>query len=196
MRFFLFNDTAFEIIKVFMICVEFFFAAYLIGYSTFLFIAVVTGSSQLYRKRQQDRLKNTILKDHFVPISIIVPAYNEDITIVENVRSLLSLDYPLYEIIVVDDGSGDNTSAKLIEAFEMLPIRRPIQRKIDCQPVEFIYEAATQKVPLTLIRKKNGGKADSLNMGINACKYPYFICIDADSVLQKDSLSKIVKPVL
>ena len=78
----------------------------------------------------------------------------------------------------------------------MLPIRRPIQRKIDCQPVEFIYEAATQKVPLTLIRKKNGGKADSLNMGINACKYPYFICIDADSVLQKDSLSKIVKPVL
>lgn len=196
MRFFLFNDTAFEFIKVFLICVEFFFAAYLIGYSTFLFIAVVTGSSQLYRKRQQDRLKNTILKDHFVPISIIVPAYNEDITIVENVRSLLSLDYPLYEIIVVDDGSGDNTSAKLIEAFEMLPIRRPIQRKIDCQPVEFIYEAPTQKVPLTLIRKKNGGKADSLNMGINACKYPYFICIDADSVLQKDSLSKIVKPVL
>lgn len=196
MRFFLFNDTAFEFIKVFLICVEFFFAAYLIGYSTFLFIAVVTGSSQLYRKRQQDRLKNTILKDHFVPISIIVPAYNEDITIVENVRSLLSLDYPLYEIIVVDDGSGDNTSAKLIEAFEMLPIRRPIQRKINCQPVEFIYEAATQKVPLTLIRKKNGGKADSLNMGINACKYPYFICIDADSVLQKDSLSKIVKPVL
>ena len=196
MRFFLFNDTAFEFIKVFLICVEFFFAAYLIGYSTFLFIAVVTESSQLYRKRQQDRLKNTILKDHFVPISIIVPAYNEDITIVENVRSLLSLDYPLYEIIVVDDGSGDNTSAKLIEAFEMLPIRRPIQRKIDCQPVEFIYEAATQKVPLTLIRKKNGGKADSLNMGINACKYPYFICIDADSVLQKDSLSKIVKPVL
>jgi len=195
-RFFLFNDTAFEFIKVFLICVEFFFAAYLIGYSTFLFIAVITGSSQLYRKRQQDRLKNTILKDHFVPISIIVPAYNEDITIVENVRSLLSLDYPLYEIIVVDDGSGDNTSAKLIEAFEMLPIRRPIQRKIDCQPVEFIYEAATQKVPLTLIRKKNGGKADSLNMGINACKYPYFICIDADSVLQKDSLSKIVKPVL
>ena len=196
MRYLLFNDTAFEIIKVFLIGVEFFFVAYLIGYSTFLFISVVTGSSSLFRKRQQDKLKNTILKDHYVPISIIVPAYNEDITIVENVQSLLTLDYPLYEIIVVDDGSADQTSAKLIEAFDMLPIRRPIQRKIGCQPVEFVYEAATQKVPLTLIRKKNGGKADSLNMGINACKYPYFICIDADSVLQYDSLSKIVKPVL
>ena len=196
MRYFLFNDTVFEFIKVFLIGVEFFFVAYLIGYSTFLFISVITGSSSLFRKRQQDRLKNTILKDHFIPISIIVPAFNEDVTIVENVRSLLSLNYPLYEIIVVDDGSSDETSAKLIEAFDMLPIRRPIQRKVECQPVEFVYEAATHKVPLTLIRKKNGGKADSLNMGINACKYPYFICIDADSVLQHDSLSKIVKPVL
>ena len=102
------------------------------------------------------------------------------------VRSLLSLNYLLYEIIVVDDGFSDETSAKMIEAFDMLSIRRPIQRKVECQPVEFVYEASTHKVPLTLIRKKNGGKADSLNMGINACKYPYFICIDADSVLQHE----------
>lgn len=192
---FLFNDTVFEIIKVFLSCVEAFFVVYLIGYSTFLFISVVTGSSTLYKKRQQDKLKNSILKNYYVPISLVVPAYNEDVTIVENVRSLLMLDYPLYEIIVVDDGSQDETSAKLIEAFDMFRIRRPIQRKIDCQPVEFLCEADT-KVPLTLIRKKNGGKADALNMGINASRYPYFICIDADSVLQSDSLSKIVKPVL
>lgn len=193
---FLFNDAVFEFVKKFMVYVEVFFVIYLIGYSTFLFIAVVTGSSSLYKKRQQDRLKNTILKDHYIPISIVVPAYNEDVTIVENVRSLLTLEYPLYEIIVVDDGSKDNTSKKLIEAFDMQAIRRPIQRKINCQPAEYVYETADQKVPLTLIRKKNGGKADALNMGINACKYPYFICIDADSVLQYDSLSKVIKPVL
>lgn len=192
---FVFNETVFEIIKAFLSCVEAFFVVYLIGYSTFLFISVVTGSSTLYKKRQQDKLKNSILKNYYVPISLVVPAYNEDVTIVENVRSLLMLDYPLYEIIVVDDGSQDETSAKLIEAFDMFQIRRPIQRKIDCQPVEFLCEADT-KVPLTLIRKKNGGKADALNMGINASRYPYFICIDADSVLQSDSLSKIVKPVL
>lgn len=190
------NDQIFGIIKAVLDGINIFFIIYMIGYSSFLFLAVVTGSSELYRKKQQDKLKNTLMKDYFIPVSIIVPAYNEEITVVETVKSLLSLDYNLYEIIVVDDGSKDTTSKKLIEAFNMHPIRRPIQRKIACQPEEFVYETAMQKVPLTLIRKKNGGKADSLNMGINACRYPYFICMDADSVLQHDSLSKIVRPLL
>ncbi|MBQ9134373.1 MAG: glycosyltransferase family 2 protein [Clostridia bacterium] len=168
----------------------------MIGYSSFLFLAVVIGSSELYKKRQQEKLKNTLLQDYYIPISIIVPAYNEEVTVVETVRSLLALEYTLYEIIVVDDGSTDTTSQKLIEAFHMHPIRRPIHRKISCLPEEFVYETAAQKVSLTLIRKKNGGKADSLNMGINACRYPYFICMDADSVLQHDSLSKIVRPII
>ena len=190
------NDALFEIIKTVLDWVNVFFIVYLIGYSSFLFLAVVIGSSELYRKRQQEKLKNTLLQDYFIPVSIIVPAYNEEVTVVETVQSLLALEYTIYEIIVVDDGSKDTTSQKLIEAFGMKPIRRPIQRKIACQPEEFVYESAGQKVPLTLIRKKNGGKADSLNMGINACRYPYFICMDADSVLQYDSLSEIVKPVL
>ena len=190
------NDQIFGIIKSVLDGINIFFIIYMIGYSSFLFLAVVTGSSELYRKKQQDKLKNTLMKDYFIPVSIIVPAYNEEVTVVETVKSLLALDYNLYEIIVVDDGSKDTTSKKLIEAFDMQPIRRPIQRKIACQPEEFVYETAMQKVPLTLIRKKNGGKADSLNMGINACRYPYFICMDADSVLQHDSLSKIVRPLL
>ena len=190
------NDQVFGIIKAVLDVINIFFIIYMIGYSSFLFLAVVTGSSELYRKKQQDKLKNTLMKDYYIPVSIIVPAYNEEVTVVETVKSLLALDYNLYEIIVVDDGSKDTTSKKLIEAFDMQPIRRPIQRKIACQPEEFVYETAAQKVPLTLIRKKNGGKADSLNMGINACRYPYFICMDADSVLQHDSLSKIVRPLL
>ena len=190
------NDEIFGIIKAVLDGINIFFILYMIGYSSFLFLAVVTGSSELYRKKQQDKLKNTLMQDYYIPVSIIVPAYNEEVTVVETVKSLLALDYNLYEILVVDDGSKDTTSKKLIEAFDMQPIRRPIQRKIACQPEEFVYETAMQKVPLTLIRKKNGGKADSLNMGINACRYPYFICMDADSVLQHDSLSKIVRPLL
>ena len=190
------NDQVFEIIKAVLDGINIFFIVYMIGYSSFLFLAVVIGSSELYSKKQQEKLKNTLLRDYYIPVSIIVPAYNEEITVVETVKSLLALEYKLYEIIVVDDGSKDSTSKKLIEAFNMQPIRRPIQRKIPCQPEEFIYETAMQKVPLTLIRKKNGGKADSLNMGINACRYPYFICMDADSVLQHDSLSRIVRPLL
>ena len=172
------------------------FIIYLIGYSTFLFLSVVAGATSLYHKKMQDRLMNKFTDNYFVPITIVVPAYNEEVTVVETVKSLLMLDYRLYEIIVVDDGSKDTTSQKLIEAYNMQPVRRPVHRSIECQPVEFIYESYEQKVPLTLIRKKNGGKADALNMGINASQYPYFICMDADSVLQYDSLRKIVIPVL
>src|SRR5699024_6663671 len=65
-----------------------------------------------------------------------------------------------------------------------------------CQPVEAVYETQAWKVPITLVRKANGGKADALNMGVNVSNYPYFLCLDADSVLQSDSLEKIVRPVL
>ena len=192
----IFNDTTFSIIKSILSGIEVFFVIYLIGYSTFLFIAVVAGSSALYAKKRREKFKSSLLNKHYLPISIIVPAYNEEVTVVESIRSLMMLEYPLYEIVVVDDGSSDNTSKKLIKAFNLQNVRRPIQRKIDCQMEEFVYESLEHKVPITLIRKKNGGKADSLNMGINACKFPYFICIDADSVLQYDSLNKIAKPVL
>lgn len=183
-------------IDIFLKGVGVFFILYLIGYSTFLFLSVLVGSSELYRIHRRKRLQNILPDNYFVPISIIVPAYNEEITVVETVRSLLQLDYRLYEIIVVDDGSGDATSAEVIRAFSMHPVQRPIRRQIKCQPEEFIYETRETKVPLTVIRKKNGGKADALNMGINAAGYPYFICMDADSVLQYDSLKNITEPVL
>lgn len=183
-------------IKVFLDGVGVFFILYLIGYSTFLFLSVVVGSSSLYYKKKQVRLKNMLMQNYYVPVTIVVPAYNEEVTVVDTVKSLLSLDYKLYEIIVVDDGSKDDTSGVLIEAFDMKPVRRPVRYQIQCQPAVFIYETTALQVPLTLIRKRNGGKADALNMGINASNYPYFICMDADSVLQYDSLSKIVQPVL
>ena len=185
-----------EILKVFLDWVGYFFIAYLIGYSTFLFISVVVGSLELYKLHRREIMKNILPSDYYIPITIIVPAYNEEVTVVDTVRSLLSLEYRSYEIIVVDDGSKDDTSKKLIEAFDMRLVHRPIRRQIQCQPEEFVYESRAQKVPLTLIRKRNGGKADSLNMGINASNFPYFICMDADSVLQYDSLRKIAQPVL
>lgn len=190
------TDGWMDAIKAFLDGVGVFFILYLIGYSTILFLAVVVGASTLYHSRQQMEFKNISDKKYYVPVSIIVPAYNEELTVVETVRSLLALDYQLYEIIVVDDGSKDDTSKVLADAFGMHTIRRPIKRQVACQPEEFVCVALDQKVPLTLIRKHNGGKADALNMGINASQYPYFICIDADSVLQYDSLREIVRPVL
>ena len=185
-----------ETIKNIFDIISVLFLVYLIGYSTFLFLSVVVGASTLYKKKMQDRLMNKFTDNYFVPITIVVPAYNEEVTVVQTVKSLLSLDYRLYEIVVVDDGSKDETSRMMIEGYNMHPVRRPLHRSIPCQHEEFIYESHEQKVPLTLIRKKNGGKADALNMGINAAQYPYFICMDADSVLQYDSLKKLVVPVL
>lgn len=186
----------FDSVKLLLTGVGYFFIAYLIGYSTFLFLSVIVGSLDLYKHHRQEQFKSILPSDYYVPISIIVPAYNEEITVVDTVRSLLTLEYRAYEIIVVDDGSKDRTSEVLAKAFDMHLVHRPIRRQVDCQREEFIYETRAQKVPLTLIRKKNGGKADTLNMGINAANYPYFICMDADSVLQYDSLRRIVQPVL
>lgn len=183
-------------IKLLLDWVGIFFVLYLLGYSTFLFLSVTVGSSVLYRRRQMQRLHNELKHDFYIPVTIIVPAHNEEVTVTSTVKSLLALDYRLYEIIVVDDGSTDNTSQVLIDTFHLKQIERPIQRRIQCQPEEFICYTEEQKVPITLVRKKNGGKADTLNMGINLSRYPYFICMDADSMLQKDALEHVARVVL
>ena len=185
-----------DTVQAFLDIVNIFFVLYLIGYSTFLFLSVVIGASDLYLGKEMEYLQNKLSQNYYVPVSILVPAYNEEVTVVETVRSLLALNYKLYEIIILDDGSKDKTSEKLIEAFHMQPVFRPIHKQLFSQPAEAIYECHSEKVPITLVRKKNGGKADSLNTGINCARYPYFISMDADSCLQYDSLERIVHPLL
>lgn len=182
-----------QILKV----IEIFFVLYLTGYSTFLFASVLVGSSQLFTDIKKRQLHNAIHHDYYVPISIIVPAYNEEVTIAQTVRSLLNLDYRTYEIIVVNDGSKDNTASLTIDTFNLHQVQRPIRRQVQCKNPVSIYEGiGPNRVPITLINKENGGKADSINMGINAAKFPYFVCMDADSILQRDSLTKIATPIL
>lgn len=187
---------AIEIIKNILKIIEIFFIIYLIGYSTFLFLSVVIGSVTLYRQKKIEKIKSKLKTKYDIPISIIVPAHNEEITVIDTVKSLLELEYERYEIIVVDDGSTDATSKRLIEYFEMHKVHRPIEKSIRCKQEEYVYETNQEKVPITVIRKQNGGKADALNMGINVAQSPYFICIDADSMLQYDSLKKIIAPIL
>lgn len=187
---------AIEVIKLILSVVGIFFIIYLIGYSTFLFLSVVIGSTALYKQKRLEELKSKLKNKYDIPISIIVPAHNEEVTVVDTVKSLLDIEYDKYEIIVVDDGSTDSTSKLLIENFNMHKVYRPIERAIKCRKEEFVYETNEYKVPITVIRKQNGGKSDALNMGINASRYPYFICIDADSMLQYDSLKNITAPML
>lgn len=176
---------------------EIFFVIYLVGYSSFLFISVLAGGNEIFEGTKKRRLRNEITHDYYVPISVVVPAYNEEVTIVETIRSLLNLDYRIYEIIVVNDGSKDSTGELVAETFHLRQVNRPIRRQVPCAEVLSVWEGVgAGRVPITLINKANGGKADSINAGINASQYPYFVCMDADSILQKDSLSMIAVPVL
>lgn len=176
--------------------VNWFFLFYLMIYATYLLLSVSVGAWDLYYANKMRRIKNEIKHDFYFPVSILVPAYNEEVTIVDSIESLLKLDYRLYEIIIVDDGSSDDTVKVLVEHFKMRMVHRPIRKRLMCEQEKAVYRAEGLKVPVTLISKHNGGKGDALNMGINASSYPYFLCIDADSMLQADSLEKIVQPVM
>lgn len=172
-----------------------FFLYYMLAYSTILFLSVILGVVQISKRTQQVQMRNTFRHEYYVPISILVPAHNEELTVVDTILSLLSQCYKLYEIIIIDDGSTDSTSQVLIDYFNLQEVLRPVRRRIPCKNIEKVWETQQQKVPITLIRKVNGGKADALNLGINASRYPYFIAMDADSVLD-DALESIAKCVL
>jgi cellulose synthase/poly-beta-1,6-N-acetylglucosamine synthase-like glycosyltransferase len=129
------------------------------------------------------------------PITLVAPAYNEEATCVESVRSLLTLEYPDVEVIVVNDGSKDATIERLAEAFNLYPTQRVPTGDIDTSEVRAIYRSRRQP-NLWLIDKENGGKADALNVGINYTQTPLFCAMDADSLIEPDALSRITRPFL
>lgn len=130
-----------------------------------------------------------------LPISVLVAAYNEEASIVASVKSLLRLDYPDYEIIVINDGSTDTTLATLIRNFDLQPFTETFRQPLSCQEIRQTYRSPTHR-RLRVIDKSNGGKSDALNAGINASRCPLFCAVDADSVLQHDALSRVVQPFI
>lgn len=125
-------------------------------------------------------------------ITIIAPAYNEELTIVESVKSMLSLDYTNYEVVVVCDGPKDKTLDNLIENFNLIEVKNNIRNILYSQKILKVFLSKKHK-KLRVILKKNGGKADALNCGINVAKNELFCAIDADSLLEPDSLYKLSK---
>jgi cellulose synthase/poly-beta-1,6-N-acetylglucosamine synthase-like glycosyltransferase len=129
------------------------------------------------------------------PISVIVPAFNEGHGIVESVRSLLSLQYPVFEVVVVNDGSTDDTLARLTEAFDLKMSKFVFRKSLPTKPLRGIYRSPLQP-KLVVVDKINGRKADAMNAGLNVSRYPLFCAVDGDSVLEKDALLKVVRPFL
>lgn len=126
-------------------------------------------------------------------ISLLAPAFNEEASIVESVRSLLSLHYPDFEVIVINDGSSDRTLEQLIAAFDLTPATRRIGDAVRHAPIRGVYTAVHQP-RLIVLDKVNGGKADALNAGLNASRSELVCSMDADSLLEPDALLHAVGP--
>lgn len=165
-------------------------------FSLFTIMGYLSARNSLhYRKKNSFNDLSKIMASPLAPsITIIAPAYNEGMTIVENVRSLLSLKYVNYEVMVVNDGSKDDTLEKLIAAFHLEKIEKQIDPNWRSKPIRGIYKS-TQKSfgKLTVIDKENGGKSDALNTGMYLSENRYVGCIDVDCLLLPDALLHIVK---
>jgi cellulose synthase/poly-beta-1,6-N-acetylglucosamine synthase-like glycosyltransferase len=129
-------------------------------------------------------------------ISILAPAHDEERTVTESVRSLLTLRYPSLEVVVVNDGSGDGTLATLRRDFELVEIHSaPIRRRIETQPIRGLYRS--RRTPaLVVVDKENGGKADALNAGLLVATGDLACAIDADTIVEPDALQRMIRPFL
>ncbi len=182
----------------FVLDFNYYIAYYSLAVNGSYLLLLVFSLLALNRQSHYWRLKKMafLFRPRVLPsISVIAPAFREQETIVESVRSLLSLHYPNYEVIVVNDGSTDETLHRLIEAFELERIDRFVPPRLKTKPIRGVY--ISKKHPrLFVVDKANGGKADALNVGICLSQKEYYCGIDADSLLEKDSLTKLAAMIV
>ena len=150
-----------------------------------LAVHIVAGKRE--RKSQTEDLASLAVSRFTIPVSVLVPAFNEERLIVASVQSLLDLNYPEFEVIVVSDGSADGTMEQLRDAFDIKPREMFYRRLLPTQPVRRIFRSVRDP-RLTVIEKVHGGKADALNCGVNLARYRYLCCVAADTVYDRDAL--------
>ena len=181
------------------ILVNIMFIITLLVFGSYLVLGIFSAMAlrKYLRKNSYISYNSLVLSPLSPRVSIIAPAYNESNTIIDNVRTLLSLYYNNYEVVLVNDGSTDNSFNLVREAYELTKVNYYFDYRIPCERIRGVYKSKNPSYNrLTVIDKNNGGKADSLNAGINICKSDLVVSIDADSIIESDSLLKLVKPFL
>lgn len=170
--------------------------AYFLTINTlYLVFSIIAFFSLLqHRRRWTSRALDVVMRSPATPaISVIAPAYNEEATIEQSLRSLLLLNYPKFEVVVVNDGSKDKTVEKMVEAFGLMQAPVVYQQPVGTQQVKALYRSLDNP-DLVVIDKANGGKADAINAGINAARHPLVCVIDADSILEPEALLRAAMP--
>lgn len=183
----------------------FFFGYVILGYSLLLIVFYVMllvfayQYSFRYRQWSNKYICNMVQSSPFVPgISVVAPAYNEEKTIVDNVRSLLKMDYPNFDVCIVNDGSKDRTLELLIETFEMVEVPFEYVEHVHSAPFKRLFKSTNPAYArLMVVDKVNSGtKADAVNAGLNVISNPYFINTDVDCILSKDAMYQCIFPVI
>ena len=168
-------------------------------FSTYLGLTIYSAISlRKYLRKNSYVDYNSIVSSPLAPsLSVIAPAYNESRTIVDNIRTLLSLYYNNYEVVVINDGSSDDTLEKIMEAYDLEKVNYYFDYRLPCERIRGVYKSKNRSFKrLTVIDKQNGGKADTLNAGLNVCRNDLVVSIDADSIMEPDALLKLVKPFM
>ena len=164
-----------------------------------MILAIISAFALIsYIRRNRFIDYSAILSSPLTPgVSIIAPAFNECENIVNSVKALLLLHYPGHEVIVVNDGSTDDSLQKFIEVYELEKVNYFIDSRLETKTVKNVYKSRNITYNnLLVIDKEKGGKADALNAGINASSMPYFVSVDVDSIIEPDALIKLMKPFL
>lgn len=192
------NTSTFDL---FILTVHYlFFIFTTITLASYIVLAIISVIETIeYMKKNSFVNYTEILSSSISPsISIIAPAYNESLNIVENVRSLLSSHYVNYDVIIINDGSKDDSLEKLIKAYSLVEVNFLIDEQIKTKPLrKGIFKSTNPAFEkLIVVDKENGGKADALNMGLNISSNKYVACIDVDCLLMEDALQKMIKPFL
>ena len=190
-----------HIIRSIILTFHYFFLVFTIAIiGGYVILAIFSSKETMdYLKKNSFVHHKDLIKSPIAPsISIIAPAYNESLNIVENVRSLLSTHYVNYDVIIVNDGSKDDSLEKLINAYDLEKVEYLINKKVPTQELrEGVFKSKNPAFDkLIVVDKQNGGKADALNCGINMSESKYIACIDVDCLLLEDSLQRMVKPFL
>ncbi|HXI00912.1 MAG TPA: glycosyltransferase [Sphingobacteriaceae bacterium] len=168
----------------------------MVSYVILAFLSAIEMKSYL-RKNSYVDYRQILVSPNAPSVSILAPAYNEEATIVENVRSLLSLHYSNFEVIIINDGSKDKSLETLIEYYELEVVDFAINEQIKTKPLRGVYKSKSKAYSkLTVVDKENGGKADALNIGVNVSSKDLILCIDVDCIVEQDAILRMVKPFM